>query len=480
MNRKEIIQFLEKEETYNQILDIINRECQNNGTHIDAYPQDYFIAGGSVANTIHYILNKTEKPIINDVDLFYFRHQTEPSWGYLHDVNSFLSHTINPVTNVDSYGRVWRGSQGEEIKMVNSERFGLINKVTIDVHLWQNKFNPTIYYTELLSGFDLNCTPVGLDRVNCKIIYTDKFVDFLLTNRIEVIGINHPLQTAVRLLKKSKELKTDNSNFENEMSLLQHSFLLHDQKAIGPEWIEKSKEYKDFIANYFRPHPYQEAPQDLFYYTSKDFILKPYVTQFNFYGGTSALIGFWDLFVRLKDINKLNKIMTFYTQHRGLKIESEKYTWSLEVKSIRNNYINNNYIDFIICLNTSPNYFNCDFEVSDLVSVDNFLKFMRNGYMDPQPFIVSNIKEQLKFITFFTDNFIDKHGFFKMQILNRVVNSSTYCVEDKVGISSLNVDDKISVFNKLLNNLWIKPKNSRIIRHIFRPKLTFNLNDDEF
>lgn len=475
MDRKKIIKFLEKEETYNFVLNTIDSECQKNGTHLDAYPQEYFLAGGSVANTIHHLLNKTEKPIINDIDLFYFDHRTDPSWGYLDSTNSFITQIINPVTNVDGYGRVWRGSQGEEIRMTNSQRFGIINKVTISVHLYHKEFNVTDYYEELLNGFDLNCTPVGLDRVNRKIVYTDKFVDFLSSNQIEVIGILHPLQTAVRLYKKIKELNTDSSNFTTEMSLLQHSFLISDLKTIGPEWIEKSKLYRDFISIYFKAHPYQESPEDLFYYTSTPFELKPYVDQFRF-SSLNSLIGFWDIFVRNKEPQKLNKIITFYVQQRGLKIEDKKRFWDIENKTIRNCYINNKYMDFFEALSISPNYFNCDFETKDLVEVDNFFKFLQKGYMESNAFIVKNIKQQLDFIKFFEKKFVDSHGLIKMSSLSKVFYR-VFNHEERTEISSLEVEVKVQAINKLLNDLWLKPKNRFLVKHKFKQKPFLNLND---
>ena len=85
--------------------------------------------------------------------------------------------------------------KGESIRMSNSERFGIVNKVTIDVHLSQNtEFVSTDYYKQLIQNFDLNCCCVGIDRVNNK-LFTPKFVDFLCNNKIEVISVTYPLQT---------------------------------------------------------------------------------------------------------------------------------------------------------------------------------------------------------------------------------------------------------------------------------------------
>jgi hypothetical protein len=475
MNRKEIIQFLEKEETYNQVLEIIKNECHNSGTHFDIYPKEYFLAGGSVANTIYYLLNKEkfDKPVINDVDLFYFNHKKEHSWSVYHDVNhdSFIQQEINTTTNLDGYGRAWLGSNGEQIRMVSSERFDIINKITIDVNLWQKDFNPTDYYSQLLNNFDLNCVHAGLDRINNKIIYTDKFMDFLVSNQIEVTGISHPLQTAVRMYKKSKELLTDTSNFDLEMSLLQHSFIYDPVKVIGPEWMAKTELYGDFLREYFIEDPLSKHgnTENIYHYTSKDFTIKNYVSQFNL-SRKNSLVVFWDIFIRVKSPEKLNKLLTFYTRYNYLQLNEVPKKWRRQTDTTLlggQKFINNSYFDFIDCISVSPVYFDLDFEISELESIDAFFKYLKLTPIDPKIFIVKNVKEQLKFIDFINKRFVDKHGNLKESVLSKTILLANNTIKDKLNISSLDVNVKIEAFNKSLNNIWIKPKNGFVFKHKF-------------
>jgi hypothetical protein len=138
MGKKEIVNFLNNKKTYKQVLDLIECLCQKDGVSLKDYPQEYFLAGGAVANTIYYLLNKDkiDDPIINDIDLFFFNHVNEQNWSH-NNTENFIQEYINHVTTVDSYGRIWLGSHGEEIRMVSSERFGIVNKITINVNLWQ-------------------------------------------------------------------------------------------------------------------------------------------------------------------------------------------------------------------------------------------------------------------------------------------------------------------------------------------------------
>ena len=98
--------------------------------------------------------------------------------------------------------------------------------------------------------------------------------------------------------------------------------------------------------------------------------------------------------------------------------------------------------------------------------------------MDTGAFIVSNVKQQLKFIEFFNKNFIDEHGYIKMSKLSRTVHTSTFNINDKKGISSLDVETKINTFKRMMNNLWIKPKNSNLIKHKINKKISTHLGID--
>lgn len=488
MDKKIVLEFLNSIETYSKVLKIVEDECQNNDTHLGVYPKDYFIAGGSIANTIHHLFNleSSKKPIINDIDLFFFNHVNRSRWYYQTTENgSFIHEEINQVPNIDGYGRIWLGSNGEEIRMVSSERFGVINKVTIDVNLWQKEFVTTDYHIQLLNNFDLNCCMAGLDRVNNKIIFTDKFVEFLSTNKIEVTGIAHPLQTAVRMKKKSEELLTDTSGFSIEMSLLQHSFILHYSRAIGPEWIEKSKKYNSFLDQYFtvdeRNHPIPVGVE-LFHYVPKNFTMVPYSDQFSF-KTYKSLIGFWDNFVRVKSPEKSNKILTFYTQHRGLITNKPNTTFKDSFGMIRvgSAKVVNNVYDFIDCLGISPNYFDCDFSVDDLIEIDNFFKFVYENLFDLHTYIVGNVKDQLKFIEYFNKKFVGGDGLIKRDLLNKTISYSYTNSKYKIDLGSNDVNRKINTLNKLVNNRWLGNKGSNYYKFKFlKKKKTINLNDLDY
>lgn len=463
MGRKEIQQFLEKKETYDKVLEIIENGCQFNGTHLGNYCDHNLLAGGAVANTIHYLLHETEfnQPVINDVDIFCFRHIDGSREGFYFNEESFINQTINEPTDMGGYDYTIHGANSEQIVMANSQRFGIINEINIDVYLQRKEFVTTDYYRTLLNNFDLNCTSAALDRVNGKIIYTTDFVRFLLSNQIEVTNTKQPLQTALRMDKKSYELKTDRSNFEDEISLLQHSFLFNNKLILGPLWINKAKENKEFLSKYFKAYRH-ETNNDLIYYSSKPFELRPYTNYFRI-NNNSSLLGFWDLFVRKRDKQKLKKIISFYDLKCGPNIKSDKMVWGLNKNHPKTERVKN-VVDFMVLLNSSPSYFDTDFEVEDLIIINNFFISLRGNHINIKPFITKNIKEQIKFVHYFNRNFKNKKypTLIKTGIIHRILQTSY------ASTLTLNVLDKVKIFNKELNNLWIKPKNKYLFKHNFR------------
>lgn len=470
MGRNEIIDFLEKEETYNRVLEIIENVCQTDDTHLDAYPQDCFIAGGAVANTIHYLLHKEEfdKPVINDVDLFLFNQVTQHQrveYG-LNEPNFLHFNVNNNNINFDGYNSYWVGPSGEEFRMTNSERFSTINKITINVKLWERKFTVTDYYRHLLENFDLNCTMVGLDRVNNKIIYNDEFVFFLETNKIEITNVKNPIQTAIRMYKKSVELKTDTTKFETEMSLLQHTFFLHKVESIGPTWHAKFKEYSEFMDYYFIEKTDDNFIIDnsnLYNYTSKPFKLNPLVQQL-YFATINDLVTHWNLFVRVKEKETSEKLKTFYFNIKNLEKEFKNVIYdpydneSPFIPRKGMGYSFHNVCAFL------PKYLNCTYSVEDLVVVDNFISFLISSGLHPRIFLVSNIKEQKDFIKFFNKKFVTKFGTIKKSLIDKIIGISSYDIKNKSTLLSADKNTKEEAINFLLNNLWTE-KRGNIFKH---------------
>ncbi len=439
MIRESVLEFLNSEETYNNILSLIEKECDTQNVTLNDYSLDYFLCGGAVANTIYYILNthKFDKPIINDVDLFYF-NKIEDRFNYynLWDPNCYIQQNINSKTHIDEYSRVWVSSCGEEMRMVRSERFGFINKITINVNTFTNDFTQSSYYKQLIENFDLNCCQVGLDRVNKKIIYTEDFLEFILTDLIEVTVMSSPLQTTLRLWNKTNQLMTNSANLEDEIRLLQHYFINYTTNKIGNEWLSKFNDNREFLEKYYYLVNFNEL-NDLHTYSSKTFVIEDIIDKLKFDVNHSNIIPIWDAFVRGKDYAKNIKDV---------------------VKFVNDDLVEPKYPSLIYYLSQSPKFFECSFTHDDLIKVSRFIKLLYTEVFIPSSFLVENVEKQIVFIDFFNKKFMNRDGSIKKDLLTKVIIKLNNSYFDNIEMTKPFLNSKINIINKTLESLWFKNK----------------------
>lgn len=470
MNKKNIIDFLNSDQTYEQVYSMIENKLGCDGDNLNDNPITDFIAGGSVSNTIFYLLNKNKfsgyESLINDIDLFRFNHKKQSiqsSFSGFYDIkspdNQWVRNTINESINVDRYGNMWVGSVGDGFIMSSSTRLGLINLIDIEVYLLKGEFNETNYYIELLKNFDLNCCMSGLDRVNKKIIYTDDFVDFLVDKKIYVLDLHSPMQTTVRLKNKKELLKSELTDLDSEILLLQHSFIFYKTNHIGDMWFKKSVENADFLSKYFTFTKKEVVNGvNLFKYGSTDFYVNPYVYHFfKTHDGnrTNQLLNIWNIFVR----GRYPLLSDYY-----------KNNISLEEEEIVSNGA------FEELLKLLPGFIECDQTITRLLGVyknfsseganndeinyiNQFIgKYLESNYSvayDLRFFSCENIKDTYTLLKHIEKVFINKYG-----VVDRDLIKKLYSNRD-VNLSHLNtVKQRIFNIDKLVKNIFFRKKHS--------------------
>ena len=535
MEKEKIIEFLNKEETYNKVCGIIYSSLLIVQRRILEGDEEPFIAGGSVANIIYNLLyKKQDKPIINDIDIFTFRSQHDIQaiqgvglpWDNFNDEN-FINNAENGLTS-DGYGNIWLGPKGENIRMVKSERRGIINDVLISVgdrrYGWGRteviELNQTEYYESLLNNFDLNCCCAGLDRVNKKIIYTDKFIEFLCNDKIEVTSTLTPLNTAIRLNNKTKDLKT-NSDLDKEVELLKHEFLNPHKphyREIGNIWYDKYRKNKKFINKHFivkkltpRYNKFLGSGIEKvgYIYWPKKFKIN-YYFKYNTHQmlNNKSLIKYWNIFVRNKNSKKKHILMDWYypQQHTADRVppngESDgkrplppthfvnkiykngltkfgnwlnnnviTFSGQLELNDICNNrrFYHTKYSYVLNSLNKVENYLDEDFSVSDLKYLETISKSIDSSIFDIT--IIKGVKNHIKFLKFIRNKIKNETLFhYSNKSLFNILHN--HKVLDK--LDKLNVDDRIKTLNKLLDNDWIKNRGGDyygIRKHYFNQTL---------
>jgi hypothetical protein len=168
-------------------------------------PKSGFIAGGSIANIVWELVSGKES-IINDVDVFIFD-------GLIENVDikdSLFKYQESDRVITESYSGIKYSSINKDFYTIEkSEHEGIFNKVWYK----SNKVDTDI----ILRSFDINCTRVGYSIDEDKAYWLDDFEKFLNTGELKVCNLMTPSHTAIRIVKKSKELDCILDQFELDL-----------------------------------------------------------------------------------------------------------------------------------------------------------------------------------------------------------------------------------------------------------------------
>jgi len=212
-------------------------------------PSSGFIAGGAVANTILTIIDKISYPI-NDIDIYY-----ESSPGKF---TSNMYRVVDPRLQLGLYNDfVYINEYSVTTHtFIESWRSGMLNNVFVDFGRWSRRNLSRLAKCSLiLKGFDLNCCGAGLDLKSNTLIYTDDFVEFVETRQLKVSYPGTPAHTAVRLVKKQKDMNCY-CNFDLEMEYLAYVLMLIDdpltyKRSFSDTIYRDYQKYMTAMSKYF-------------------------------------------------------------------------------------------------------------------------------------------------------------------------------------------------------------------------------------
>ena len=391
--------FLNSEQTFFKVLEILDSRGD-----MSKVGQN-FVAGGSVANTLFYLLHGGNL-VINDIDVY--KQVPIPK----HNENSQVSQIKNlwyPTTYTnqegleildDNYGRVFVSETGARMRINKHSRDGIFNNIEYIYEDGYMSHKTKQKELVIIEGFDLNNCKAGLDMVNSKIIYTPEFVEFLQTKQMKVVNPCAPIQTTIRIYKKMKELGVY-CDLEHEMRFLtvasKHLHSGQMTKVVGPETKQKYDKIKDFVEQYFvlrEPKNSGEIPYNLKDIYYKNNVRNPEVQiwvydavlDFDIIENVGSINNFkrvWELlytFKKKSEQDKINKI--FYkniflgdmtedqwTRREYLLNEKNQY----DDKYIDLPYYNSNRFTYMMIL-TKKNYHKCDFDIKHVDFIDRFTK----------------------------------------------------------------------------------------------------------
>jgi len=214
-------------------------------------PESGFIAGGSIANIVWELVSG-KKAVVNDIDVFIFNgiiSEMDPS-----DKKSLFKYQEKETKFWEDYtGMRYSSINKDFYNIESSEHEGMFNKVKYK----SNKPDTDI----ILRSFDINVTKVGYSIEEDKCYWTSEFEEFLKTGDLKVCNLMTPSHTAIRIVKKRKELDCNLDAFE--LDLVRHALEWRFNDIIRVRFRERYfdiyKEYIDELKDYFTIHKDQNA-----------------------------------------------------------------------------------------------------------------------------------------------------------------------------------------------------------------------------
>ena len=218
-------------------------------------PKSGFIAGGSIANIVWELVSGN-KAIINDVDVFVFDSIQEKFDKS--DKTSLFNYQERETKYYEDYtGMCFNTYTKDFYSIVESTKDDIFNIVKYK----SNSKDPSL----IIKSFDINATRIGYSIEKDEIYWTPDFEEFLKTGTLKVTNLMTPSHTAVRIAKKSKELKAKVDIFEYK--LLQYALGHNFSDRIKFRFKERYNQmYKDNL----------DVLDDMFY-ISRDTELEQYV-----------------------------------------------------------------------------------------------------------------------------------------------------------------------------------------------------------
>lgn len=174
-------------------------------------PESGFIAGGSIANLVWELVSGKEA-VVNDIDVFIFD-------GIISEIDPNDKKSLFRYQEKEN--RFWEDYTGMRYSSINKDFY------TIESSEHEGMFNRVKYKSNkpdtdlILRSFDINSTKVGYSIEEDKVYWTPEFEEFLKTGDLKVCNLMTPSHTAIRIVKKKKDLDCKLDKFE--LDLLRHA-----------------------------------------------------------------------------------------------------------------------------------------------------------------------------------------------------------------------------------------------------------------
>ena len=205
-------------------------------------PESGFLAGGSISNICWNKISNNNAPV-NDLDIY------------------ILDKIIDKPSNEEF---VQKQSYRQKDKVIyedytglcvyyETSNFYLIDGVSVDgflntINYQSNTSDPMI----IIESFDINCCQVGYDIKEDKIYWTKEFEYFLNSGELGLINLSSPAHSAMRLVKKRKELNAILPEIELDMISYCLFPIVDDVFSVSTNGLKNINRFTDSIKFRFK------------------------------------------------------------------------------------------------------------------------------------------------------------------------------------------------------------------------------------
>jgi hypothetical protein len=160
-------------------------------------PNSGFLAGGSIANIV-WELASGNKAVVNDVDIFIFDGIQEREMEKEKD-DSLFSYCEKDDKYYENYrGMCFSSYTKDFYSITESNHDGIFNFIKYK----SNTEDPSF----IIRSFDINATAIGYSIEKDRIYWTPQFEEFIKSGKMQVCNLMTPSHTAIRIIKKSKDM----------------------------------------------------------------------------------------------------------------------------------------------------------------------------------------------------------------------------------------------------------------------------------
>jgi hypothetical protein len=206
-------------------------------------PKRGFLAGGSIANIVWELVSGN-KAVVSDIDVFIFDSLEERINTSNRD--SLFNYQEKETRYYEDYtGMCFNTYTKDFYSIIEAERDGMFNNIRYK----SNSQDPSL----IIKSFDINSTRIGYSIEKDELYWTPEFEEFLKTGELKVTNLMTPSHTAIRIVKKSKDLNVSLNEFE--FKLIQYALSCNFQDRIKlrfrERYLDLYKEYSEQLKDFF-------------------------------------------------------------------------------------------------------------------------------------------------------------------------------------------------------------------------------------